>query len=428
MVLFRQLVVNQKRRKEMKKLFVSGGNFIVALLLGAVLSLLNFVAGSVLVSVVVWIMGGFSRILDFLPWVAVISAFIGCFTSFRSVFKKERWAFILTPLVVFGGGRMFGFLPQFSLLGGVKMSQLAVRLVRWILFVTVVGLPVMIVLTALIFLLTWLLFGKEFAQDLLTLPLFYWAKRWAKKKKLFVSIPEGFAVLVVEGGEYVKTLVQWEGWTTDSEGNIISGEEPEFLGGLFDLGGIRWLGLKGQVYSFHFRYHSIREDGTAVEHDEDFEQVMLKTHPPYLFAARDVEDKGNVPVDLEFPFIMRVFNPRKFVFEAQDSLEIAFSKIEPVVTGLVGQWDWQDIRSEKETFETELWEKLKSVRSYLKDELGILILEMPLRRIIPPEAFAESSAEAQRAEGLGKAAVVEAQRAGEARAGAIRSFLKVLFG
>ncbi len=257
----------------------------------------------------------------------------------------------------------------------------------------------------------------------------------AKEDRFFTKVLEGYAVLVTVGGEYDKALVQWEGRTTDDEGNIIRGYEPRFLGGLLATGGYRWLGLKGQPYRYRLRWHSIREDGEVVKHDEVLTRVLLKSHN-YAFGVRDVEDVDNWRVDLKFVVVMKCVNPRKFIFELQDPIEMVFSRIEPVVTNLLGQRSWQEIRAEKEDFDRLFYESLNNQESLdnqgvldtLENRFGVEIEEIELRAIELREDYQEAAAASRKAEELGKAEVVRSRKKGEAFAERVRGMVLGLFG
>ncbi len=297
--------------------------------------------------------------------------------------------------------------------------------------IAVLGAIALVVVLALIVVaaatVVWFVLGKDEFLDLITLPIFRIAQSFAEENKYFTSVPEGFAALVVVGGEYVKTLTEWEGRTSDSNGKIVPGRESKPLRGLLRLGGLRWLGFKGQVYAYRLRWRSIREDGSIAEHNEVLSLVMLKPHP-YFFEVKDAEDLQNVRVNLEFAVLMRCSNPRKFVFEVQDPLETVFARLQPAVIEVVGQWKWQGIRVDRQGFDDALWARLVQgeLRSDLEENVGVVIETMELRDISVAELDQEVASELYRAEQLGQAEIVRRERSGEARGRGIKAFIRGL--
>lgn len=339
------------------------------------------------------------------PWGSILAG-AGLLLAVYLVYRWRRWAGIALALIVlvgvFAGEVLLGFLLVLLALLGIFLLGLFI-------------LP-----------------QEGLLWDLVTLPLFRLVEQLAKEDRYFTKVLEGYAVLVTVGGEYDKTLVQWEGRTTNNEGDVVPGHEPRFLDGLLATGGYRWLGLKGQPYRYRLRWHSIREDGEVKRHDEVLTRVLLKSHN-YVVGVRDVEDADNWRVDLGFVVVMKCINPRKFIFELQDPIEMVFARIEPIVTDLLGQQSWQEVRAYKKDFDALFLQELEqgdaqSVLNTLKNRFGVEIEEIELRTIELREDYQEASAASRKAEELGKADVVRSRKRGQAVAERIRGLVLGLFG
>lgn len=332
-----------------------------------------------------------------------------------------RWLRIIGLVV-------FAVIGVIALVGAVALA-FQIGTVAWVVLGVVLGL---IVLAVLLFLLreqmvrvATVLGGGTIrkALEVILWPFFFPARWLAKPRWLFVSIPEGFTVLIVEGGAFKRGEIQWEGRTLDRETWDVVPEGRKRRGKVLrepwhPFGGIRWLGFRQQVYAYRLRWSTPHEDGTIVSHNEVLAQVMLKEHIYYM-VAKGVEDINEIPVDFGFLVSLSCVNPYKFVFEVQDPFELMTNLIAAEFGDYVGKKTWEKITEEREEAEEELWKILKDRRllKRLKKRYGIEIKEkLQIRDITPPsdvQARARAEWEAtQEAKAVGVRAGAEKGRIG----------------
>ncbi len=213
----------------------------------------------------------------------------------------------------------------------------------------------------------------------------------APKNFFFTFVEEGTAKIVVKGGEFKRALVQWAGYTFDDNWNITRGKD-----GWHPFGGLRVYGVWPiwDIYGYRLRWSNIHEDGKVEQHDEVLDSVMLKDMI-YFAKIEGAEDISKIPLDIELVITLRVVNPYKALFVAQDWLELVLNRMRPLFREHVAGVAFEDLVKEKQKVGGDLWKKLltEGLIQEFKDDYGIKIKEggIEMKSISPPAEYQKAA-------------------------------------
>ena len=170
----------------------------------------------------------------------------------------------------------------------------------------------------------------------------------APRNIFFTFVEEGKAKIVVKGDSFERILVQWEGYTVDNQGNIVS-EDEENKEPWHPFGGLRFFGFPPiyKIYKYNLRWTGIRQDGTPSSHEEELDSVLLKDFVYYTLIEK-AEDKDMVPLNVDLIITARVVNPYKSIFVAHDWLEMVMNRIKPLFREYIANNPWEELKSKKQ--------------------------------------------------------------------------------
>ena len=180
----------------------------------------------------------------------------------------------------------------------------------------------------------------------------------APRNIFFTFVEEGKAKIVVKGDSFERILVQWEGYTVDNQGNIVS-EDEENKEPWHPFGGLRFFGFPPiyKIYKYNLRWTGIRQDGTPSSHEEELDSVLLKDFVYYTLIEK-AEDKDMVPLNVDLIITARVVNPYKSIFVAHDWLEMVMNRIKPLFREYIANNPWEELKSKKQRVGGEVWHDL----------------------------------------------------------------------
>lgn len=277
-------------------------------------------------------------------------------------------------------------------------------------------------------------------------PLIYW--ELAPLNICWTFVEEGTVKIIVMGGKVVKILIQWkdytldenwnvipEGWhkdgklldvinvldkktgelevkkiETDAQGNNV--ETSELVQGAKKykekkhlFGGLRFYGLWPiwDIYGYQFRWTSIREDGVPVQHDDPLDYVMIEDDI-YFTKLRnaETEKEEKIPVTIDIVITMRIVNPYKAAFRIQDWLELILNRIKPLFREHVATVTYEELLSETQKVNGELWKKLDEAGliEEFENDYGVKIKPggIEMKDITPPPEYQKASTQKYLAE------------------------------
>lgn len=151
---------------------------------------------------------------------------------------------------------------------------------------------------------------------------------------MFTIVKEGEAKIILKNGRFHRVIMSYSGWQFHSEpyGHIPANDLDDHAwdiipsagsgrsGGLFF--GVHFIGIPPfySVFSYNFRWTSVDETGGFKKRDEILWSVFVK-NAVYGLEMKEVEDAGQVPMDLKFNLLIQVVNPAKALMRAQHWLD-----------------------------------------------------------------------------------------------------------
>jgi len=170
----------------------------------------------------------------------------------------------------------------------------------------------------------------------------------------FAFVEEGTAKIIMYMGEAKKGLIQYTGFRIDEDWNIVPRRRKRSL-----LGGLKFIGFwpMSYVYKYRLRWTSVRENGEAVSHEDQLDSVLLK-EKIYSIRMKTVEDKNNMPLNIDILVTLKIINPYKALFIAEDYLELVLNRTRPLFREFVGGVAFSELKTKKQRAGGEVWKKL----------------------------------------------------------------------
>lgn len=222
----------------------------------------------------------------------------------------------------------------------------------------------------------------------------------APRNIFFTFATEGTAKIVVRGGAFERVLIQLKGNTLDDEGNVVSNgtqkNNKTYTEPRHPFGGLRLYGFWPiwNIYLYRLRWTSVRQDGTASSHDEVLDFILLKEHI-YVVKVEMAEDEDMVPLTVILLLTMRVVNPYKAIFRAQDWLEMITGRMVPLFRQYIAENAFKDLIKRKQEARKELWDRIKGTDmiAQFRGDYGIEIKEggIEMKDISPPEEYQKAA-------------------------------------
>lgn len=166
----------------------------------------------------------------------------------------------------------------------------------------------------------------------------------APENLFFTFVPENKVKFIISGGRLQKILASSNQYTLHpgnaqfDKYDVVRGESKGLLGGL------RFYGFwpLSDVMIYRFKWTNITESGVISEHDEILDTMILKTDM-YLVKVTDAEDKNMIPMDIKAILTIRIVNPYKAMYMAQNWLENIVNIIKPAVREQVRKYSYEEL-------------------------------------------------------------------------------------
>ena len=190
--------------------------------------------------------------------------------------------------------------------------------------------------------------------------VYFW---WAPNNLFFTFVEESTAKIIVKGGAFDKILIQFKDYTFNENWNVVAeGVQARITGAVtyhepkHFFGGLRFYGFWPivDVYTYSLRWTSIHENGLPFQHEEILSSVSLKDFV-YYASVKEAEDKGMVPLDVDFLITLRVVNPYNSAFKSQDWLELVLNRAKPLFREFIARHTFEELIREKQKKGGELW-------------------------------------------------------------------------
>ncbi len=224
------------------------------------------------------------------------------------------------------------------------------------------------------------------------LPMFLAAWFWlGPTNRFFTFVSERTAKAIVKGGQFSRFLIQWEGHTLDSDGNVVEGREP-----WHPFGGLRFYGIWPiwDVFIYFLRWNDahVSEERGGGTRELKFHAKWLDYVPlgPHVYATKINKAETTsgtegalgtgerIPLDVEWVITMQVLNPYKAMFVAPPGwVEKALERLDAVLRGYITTHTLDQLLG-VEGSEAEIWSELGDhhfIQQTLKQEWGVLIPE-----------------------------------------------------
>lgn len=230
------------------------------------------------------------------------------------------------------------------------------------------------------------------AVVILTVPCVYWGL--APLNICFTFVYEGTAKIVVSGKAAVGILIQYRGHTLDpntgdvssifdSNGNAIPGKKEESH--LF--GGLRFYGIWPflDIHTHKFSWTAMSQGGEAKEHPKETHDYIGLFDDVYWFEVVKAEDEELVPLNAEVLARVRIINPYKALFVAQDWLEMLINLVKPLVRKEISDSTYEKLTAARESLGKKIYTGAFDLWQELERSYGIKVLGIEVKEIDPPE-------------------------------------------
>lgn len=239
----------------------------------------------------------------------------------------------------------------------------------------------------------------------------------AENDFVFTNIREGTAKVIMAGNGFHRCILQFRGHHLSSVWDIEAypAGTPEslwqWLKGVCGISGIHFIGIPGVHYIHHynFRWSSTRQDTDArvreiIRHEQEIDYIIAQ-YDGYLVAVENAEDKNGVPLIGLAVVILRVTNPYKALFVAQEWMELTVEQIVPRMRQFIAGLEWETINRQSTYDLTNLLEDAEprlNLKAILLERYGVDIDSLQLLNIDPTESMEETIRTAATAEYVGR--------------------------
>lgn len=245
-----------------------------------------------------------------------------------------------------------------------------------------------IIVTAIV---VWLLIGL---WSIIIIPIItfgvlylYWAKH-----DVFGTFPdEGRDVVLFQGGEYYKELVQCRGYDIDVNGDIGKSDPTN----LSYIGPSRKYKIWGmsvflwpirRVHEFDIEYSVVStEEGVHQETKrETIRQILIAYYNKYSIRVEKIETKDNTTIDIYVTVVARTFNIVKAMIKNKRWLPYLTSKVESYFRVFGSDKDFNEIKAVKDiqSISEEAKTEMQKVISTLSSDYGIKVKEIIVREVV----------------------------------------------
>jgi len=179
------------------------------------------------------------------------------------------------------------------------------------------------------------------------------------------------------------------------------------------LGGFRYYGFYPfkDVYIYDFTWTGINENGEIIPHPKESLDYVIVKDDIYFAKVEEAEDINRLPLTLELIFTLRVVNPFKALFVAQNWLEMVLNRSRTVARDMITNKSYEDWTTEKKAIGSAIVNKLIEREVYQEEFIeryGIEARAVEAKDINPGEEFRKATLQKRLAEYDREKIVVEA--------------------
>ncbi|MBU3964185.1 hypothetical protein KJ562_00400 [Patescibacteria group bacterium] len=217
---------------------------------------------------------------------------------------------------------------------------------------------------------------------------------------------------IVKGDQVAKALIQWKGHGLDADYNVISigpdQEKKRFLGGL------RWYGFWPilDLFIYTFEWTGVKADGTIQHHPREWMDYIILKDDQYHFSVEGAEDMNKLPLSLHFILKLRVVNPYKALFVAQNWLELTIQPLRAAVRDKVTGKTYDEHIKKASDIGKDIFNELSILGGpipEIENEYGIKVISLGVISIDPPADYRAATLKKFNAEMDKEATIVTAE-------------------
>lgn len=201
----------------------------------------------------------------------------------------------------------------------------------------------------------------------LLLGLPFLALALAKFNLFFTLVDEGSVKVVMLNRQFHKCVMRYKGFYLDEKSNVkllpkTQKEQKKLLGGLEFFG----IWPFYTIHNYRFRWTKIKrelKDGKLVKsiepEDKTIDYILVQADV-YYARLEGIETIGLVPLDMEFVLTIRIINPYKALFRAQDWFEFVTNRLLPYIRQFCSGKEFNELIQEKQHPTGELYKFLET--------------------------------------------------------------------
>jgi hypothetical protein len=208
--------------------------------------------------------------------------------------------------------------------------------------------------------------GTETIKDIVLFPAAVIVKKLASRDILFTEVIEGTAKAIMKGGEFYAFIIAWQNKTiavkkskTKDGKTIEIGDVIDANNSMYLFGGIRYIGIPPikNIYVYNFKWRGVDIYGNPQEERGGKIDYILLKRDVYYIEVKAAETGGEeewVPVDVGCLVTIRVTNPYKALFGAQNWLTAITTLVVPQVGDFISEESYGSLTSERKKFEEKI--------------------------------------------------------------------------
>ncbi|MFA5318238.1 MAG: SPFH domain-containing protein [Patescibacteria group bacterium] len=225
----------------------------------------------------------------------------------------------------------------------------------------------------------------------------------AERNIIFTIVREGTAVAIMGAGDsgfqrFVscfrgKTLNQG---TWDVRDVNIAPDKTwwQWIVKFFGLSGVHYLGIPGMqsIHRYKFRWNSLLQSeqegaqnagGIYFKPHDDWLRYILLQEDVYYARVESAEDEGMVPLNLDITLRVRIVNPYKALFVAQEWLEMTWAIVLPSLRRFISTKSWQELSGNLDQHEQDYTTSIQGDLDRLETTYGVKVEKFHVIRVQP---------------------------------------------
>jgi len=230
-------------------------------------------------------------------------------------------------------------------------------------------------------------------------------KNLANANRGFTIVDEATAKIIVRGGGYARTFIQWAGYTLNEGGDVIlednTHKEPHHpFGGLRRYG--RPVAEVLEVLNYTFRSATLDESGEVQRRSTQIDYVSLADR--VYWCEIEGVDILRVPLRLELVLTAHVKNPRKALFAVADWLNAIITRTQAEARNVMTQKGYDDWIKNPQAVGDQIFAKFgEGTPNILEDEFeeryGVVLRDIGVRKIeVTDPSYRETTLQQDKAE------------------------------